>query len=136
VVATHQTLADEGPTVWTYYRPFAGMDPDAARRQLASTDHATFCDAILSDLGRAHDGLERLVERIDVWRWGHAMIRATPGFIWGPGRSRAAEPFGRVHFAHSDLSGLPLFEEAQFHGVRAAEEVLRARGRVAPSLLD
>jgi hypothetical protein len=37
---------------------------------------------------------------------------------------RAAEPIGNVHFAHSDLSGFSLFEEAQYRGVAAAEQVL------------
>jgi hypothetical protein len=127
VVATHQALVDGGPTIWTYYQPFVDGDPRAARERLAAADHAGFCDAILADLGRAHRGLEPLVERIDVWRWGHAMVRPSPGFIWGPDRRRAAEPYGRVHFAHSDLSGLALFEEALDHGVRAAEEVTLAR---------
>jgi protoporphyrinogen oxidase len=128
VVATHQALRDSGPTVWTYYQPFIDHDPRAGRERLAAADHAGFCDAILGDLGRAHAGLEDCVERIDVWRWGHAMIRPRPGFIWGPGRRRAAEALGRVHFAHSDLSGLALFEEAFDQGIRAAEEVRAARG--------
>ncbi len=136
VVATHQTLADSGPTIWTYYQPLVDRDPSDARRRLAAGDHASFCDAILADLGRAHDGLERTVERIDVWRWGHAMVRPTPGLIWGDARRRAAEPIGRVHFAHSDLSGLALFEEALYHGARAAEEVVRMQGRDVATLID
>jgi hypothetical protein len=40
---------------------------------------------------------------------------------------------GGVHFAHADSAGLPLFEEAQDAGVRAAEAILFARGvRFAP----
>ena len=68
-----------------------------------------------------------LTERIDVMRWGHAMIRPRPGFQWGAARERAAEPLGAIHFAHTDLSGIALFEEALYHGVRAAEEALAAR---------
>jgi hypothetical protein len=34
-----------------------------------------------------------------------------------------------VHFAHSDLSAIPLFEEAQARGVAAAEAALRGLGR-------
>jgi hypothetical protein len=37
-----------------------------------------------------------------------------------------------VHFAHSALSGVALFEEAQHHGVRAAEEVFEEVGRPIP----
>ncbi len=131
VVATHQTLVDTGPTIWTYYRPFIDPDPRVAREQLAAADHRAACDAVLADLGRAHDDLETFVDRIDVWRWGHAMIRPVPGFIFGESRIRAAAPFGRLHFAHSDLSGLALFEEALDHGVRAADEVLAARRGLA-----
>jgi hypothetical protein len=136
VVATHQTGADLGPTIWTWYHAFADEDPVAARLKLQALDQATIADAILTDLGRAHHGLEAALERIDVWRWGHAMIRPTPGFLWGASRRRAAEPLGRVHFAHSDLSGLALFEEALDHGVRAAETVARALGREVSSLRD
>ena len=127
VVATHQTLRDQGPTVWTYYLPMVDPDPLQARRRLEAQDHASFCDAILGDLGRAHEDLEECLERVDVWRWGHAMIRPTVGFLWGQAREQAAAPVGHVHFAHSDLSGLALFEEAFDQGLRAAQEVVARR---------
>jgi hypothetical protein len=60
-------------------------------------------------------------------RWGHAMIRPRPGFVWGGARAAAARPYRGVYFANADLSGVGLFEEAFYHGVRAAEEVLAAR---------
>jgi len=127
VVATHQTLADLGPTIWTYYLPLVSQDRARVRRELQRLDHALCCDAIVSDLRRAHQGLEDAIERIDVWRWGHAMVSPRPGFIWGGARERAAESIqDRVFFGHSDLSGLALFEEAQDHGVRAAEAALRS----------
>ena len=48
-----------------------------------------------------------------------------------PDASAAArQPFRNIHFANTDLSGIPLFEEAFDHGLRAAEEVLRARSGV------
>jgi protoporphyrinogen oxidase len=128
VVATHQALRDSGPTIWTHYHPLCDADPRQARGKLAALDHPSICDAILTDLERAHEGLDGAVQRIDVWRWGHAMIRPVPGFIWGAARRRAAEPVGRVQFAHSDLSGLPLFEEAFDRGLAAAEAVLAGPG--------
>jgi protoporphyrinogen oxidase len=134
VVATHQRLIDRGPTVFTYYRPLTD-DPVRARQRLSELSHADFCDAILTDLGRAHIDFEECVDRIDVWRWGHAMVRPVPGFIWSDARRKALAPAGRAHFAHSDLSGLALFEEAQDRGVRAAEAILAARGRKFASLL-
>jgi monoamine oxidase len=83
----------------------------------------------------AHPDIASCVERLDAWRWGHAMIRPRPGFVFGAERRRAREPLGDVHFAHTDLSGLPLLEEAQYHGVRAAEEILAKRGVRFESLL-
>ncbi len=117
-----------GPSVWTYYLPLTDGDPAVARKQLLETSFADAASAILADLRRGHPDLEACVMRIDAWRWGHAMVRPVPGFVFGSARRRAAEPRGAVHFAHTDLSGLPLFEEAHHHGVRAAEEVLAALG--------
>ena len=61
-----------------------------------------------------------------MWRWGHAMIEPAPGFLWGEARRRARAPIGAIHFAHTDLSGIALFEEAFHQGARAADEVADA----------
>ncbi len=127
VTATHQRGRDFGPTVWTYYLPMTDDDPAAARRRLVEPGWEDWKDAVVRDLSRAHPDLERHLRRLDVCRWGHAMVQPRVGFLFGGARRRAAEPIGRVHFAHSDLSGLALFEEAFFHGVRAADEVVGAR---------
>jgi hypothetical protein len=60
-------------------------------------------------------------------RWGHAMISPHPDFIWSGIREKAARPFGNIHFAHSDLSGIALFEEAFYHGLRAVDEILKSK---------
>ena len=128
VVATHQSLRDHGPTVWTWYRPFTGPDCDAERARLRALDWPACAHMVMDDLRKAHPDLETLVARLDVMRWGHAMVRPVPGLIWDPDFLALAAPFGHVHFAHTELSGLALFEEAQDHGLRAAEEVLHALG--------
>jgi hypothetical protein len=129
VVATHQDLRmATGASVLTYYLPFTDDDPNAARRELLATPWRDWTARILADLSSAHPNIEALVSRVDIMLWGHAMIRPTPGFIWGEARCRAAEPYGAVTFAHSDMSGLSLFEEAQYRGVVAAEDWLREGG--------
>ena len=128
VVSTHQRALDHGPTVITYYYPLLDADARVGRRRLLQTDYAGWADVALSDLEQAHPDIRHLTERIEIMRWGHAMIRPRPGFIWGRDRQRALQPYRGVHFAHSDLGGIALFEEALDHGVRAAEEVLVARG--------
>ncbi|MDB4932281.1 MAG: hypothetical protein JWM10_4765, partial [Myxococcaceae bacterium] len=133
VVNSHQRLVDHGPTDWSYYYPLCEA-PAAARRRLLSLDRARWADVALSDLERAHPGLRGLVERVDVMRWGHAMVRPTPGLRSSEHRRAAMQPRDGVHFAHSDLSAMALFEESFDHGVRAAEEVLAARGVAHASL--
>ena len=127
VVATHQTGKDYDSSVWTYYRPFVEGPPAEARRTLLSAEWSHWADAVVADLGRAHPDLAGLIENMDVWRWGHAMVRPTVGLLRGAALRAAREPWGRIHFAHTDLSGLALFEEAQYWGVRAAETILRER---------
>ncbi len=125
VVATHQRSVDRGPTVFTYYYPLCDHDPRTARSRLLETDWSGWADVALTDLSRAHPDIRNLIERLDVMRWGHAMIRPRPGFIWGPARREGAKPFRSIHFAHSELSGVALFEEAFDVGLRTADEVLR-----------
>ncbi len=123
VVATHQRGRDHGPTVFTYYYPLCDDDPRAARARLLATDWRGWADIVLTDLSRAHPDIYNLVERLDVMRWGHAMIRPRTGFVWGTARKEGAKPFRSIHFAHSELSGVALFEEAFDVGLRAANEV-------------
>jgi glycine/D-amino acid oxidase-like deaminating enzyme len=132
VVATHQTGRDYGPTVLTYYLPFVDDDPAAARRRMLATPWEDWVERILADLGRAHPGLRELVENVDVYLWGHAMVRPRPSFLWSPALAASARPLGRLRFAHTDLSGMALFEEAQHWGVRAAVEILEMEGRRVP----
>jgi len=128
VVATHQQLDDFGPTEWTYYRPFAAEEPAAARKTLLEASWRHWVQAVVADLSRAHPDLPGLLTRVDVWRWGHAMVRPVVGLMRGGALEAARQPLGRVHFAHTDLSGMALFEEAQHWGVAAAEAVLQDRG--------
>jgi hypothetical protein len=128
VVATHQRGLDRGPTVFTYYYAMCDPDPRAARSKLLSMDWRSCADVALADLSRAHNDIRSLSERLDVMRWGHAMIRPHPGFIWSPARKAAAKPYRGIHFANTDLSGVALFEEAFHHGLRAADEVLASYG--------
>lgn len=131
VVAGHQVERqwEAGPTVATWYYPFAGEEPREARGRMLGAGYAEWEELVLADLLRPHPGLGALAERLEVMRWGHAMVRPTPGLLWGGARQEAQRPVGAVHFAHSDLGGMALFEEACHFGVAAAEEVLAALGR-------
>ena len=136
VVATHQNLRmAPGPSVLTYYLPLTAPTPETARTWMLERSWNDWVSLILADLAQAHPEIESLVTHVDVMLWGHAMIRPVPGFVWGEARRRAAEHHGAIRFAHSDMSGISLFEEAQYHGVRAAEQVMRELGHAHPSSL-
>ncbi len=138
VVATHQSprMDERGPTVLTWYLPLAGLDTKAERQKVLSAGYADWEGLVMADMRAAHPGITEQARRLEVMRWGHAMVRPVPGFMWGPARFAAQESLGDVlHFAHSDLGGMALFEEANWFGVRAAEKVLKGLGRAAPSWL-
>lgn len=122
VTATHQKGIDYGPTVLTYYYPMC-EDPNG-RTTLFNHDWKQLADVCLTDLARVHNDIYELTERIDIMRWGHAMISPRPNFIWSGVREKAMKPYRNIHFAHTDLSGVALFEEAFYHGLRAAGEIL------------
>lgn len=124
VVSTHQTPRERGPTVWTYYLPFTAASAVEARRQLESLTWSEASGLVVAELSRCHPDFRTHVRRIEVLKWGHGMARPEVGSLFGGGREAAARPLGPVHFAHADLSGMGLFEEAFSHGTRAAREVL------------
>ena len=124
VVATHQALLQvQRRTVLTYYWPLCDQSPEDARRAALARDLSEWQAMVLAELLAVHPELEGMVERIDVWLWGHGMIRPTPGAIWGAQRAAACVHAPPVFFAHSDMSGISIFEEANERGVRAAEAV-------------
>ena len=126
VDATHQSLQTHiDRTVWTFYWALADGLPAQNRQHLLDKDWTYWKEAILHDLERVHPDIRRCVSRIDVMRMGHAMIRPTVGSIFSNERRQLMRREGRLFFANSDLSGISIFEEAQYHGVLAAEAALR-----------
>ncbi|CAI9400171.1 hypothetical protein ANOBCDAF_00430 [Pleomorphomonas sp. T1.2MG-36] len=125
VVATNQQL-DAKPlsTVLTAYWPLSHATPADARQEALGRNLDEWQHLFADDLISIHPELSGHIRSIDVCIWGHAMIRPVPGFIWGDARKRAQQPLGRVAFAHSDLSGISIFEEAYTRGVHAAEHIL------------
>ncbi|MEO7653900.1 MAG: FAD-dependent oxidoreductase, partial [Bryobacteraceae bacterium] len=132
VVATHQSLSRRvDRTVWTYYWALAEGTPADNRRLLLEKDWNYWQEAILNDLGRVHPDIRQCVSRIDIMRMGHAMIRPSVGFLTSPERKSLAthRRDANVWFANADLSGISIFEEAQYRGVEGALAALRYLGR-------
>jgi hypothetical protein len=131
VVATHQSLRarDTGPTVWTYYWALATRDTATERMVLHKSTWSDWVERIMMELSVAHPNIRRCVTHVDMVRLGHAMVRPTIGFLGADARRVPQWAPRNIHLAHSDLSGLSLFEEAQYRGVVAADAVLAAQHR-------
>ena len=132
VVATHQDLRQYvRETVITYYWPLSETEPKDARKVALTRSLEDWQGYVTRDLLRVHPELVGHVENIDVRVWAHAMIRPTPGFIWGEVRTKAGAHRPPLFFAHSDLSGVSIFEEAYCRGSEAGR--LAAKHLTAPT---
>jgi predicted NAD/FAD-dependent oxidoreductase len=128
VDAMHQsTRAVAGATVLTAYWALGGNTPEqlaAQRARLLSEPWSAWSQAIVQDLARLHADLPEKLLRVDLMRYGHAMSIPLPGLRSSAALAALASPQRRVHFAHSDLSGYSVFEEALYQGTRVARQVL------------
>lgn len=130
VSATHQSLRTRiDKTVWTHYWALAGADPRQVRRDLLASSWENWRDRVLQDIQRAHPKIQEWVQRVDIFRNGHAMSRPGVGLRNSQDLRRLREGLAGLQFAHADLSGFSIFEEAQYWGVRAAERTLARIGR-------
>jgi protoporphyrinogen oxidase len=130
VVATHQSLRMQTPrTIWTYYWALAEGSPRENRFWLQQQTWESLAARVLADLRKAHPDIDGCVSRVDIMRLAHGMIRPTVGFLTAASRVRLQEGEDGLFFAHSDVAGLSLFEEAHEGGVRAADQALKRLGR-------
>jgi hypothetical protein len=128
ISSSHQRATYGGPTVLTWYEALTGP-PAEARRALAARGLAEEQAHVLEALAPAHADLRARLRRLDVLHWGHGTVRPVVG-LHRPGALDALwAPRDGVVAAHTDLSGLSLFEEALWHGVTAAESLLRPAER-------
>lgn len=127
VVSTHQDIrvAPSATTVFTAYRALADRTPAAARRWMDRASPAEIGELASADLRAVYGWrLAPCVERVDITLRGHAMATPVPGTLGNRGLAALREADGRILFAHADLSGYSVFEEAAWWGWRAAERIL------------
>lgn len=117
------------PQVLLWDVPLSHLAPDAARALMASRDLAGWQAEVRAELLAIHPELDGAITRIDLWRWGQAMVRPAPGFLTDPARLAAERGAPPLFAAHSDVSGLSSFAEAHYRGVMAAEAALGHLGQ-------
>lgn len=86
---------------------------------LADGAAAAWGRRVVDDLAVAHPDLPAKVGRVDLMRYGHAMSIPQPGVRSHPTLAALARLDGPLAFAHADLAGYSVFEEAFTHGTRA-----------------
>lgn len=128
VVSTHQDLRAARPahTVFTTYRTLADSPPADTRRWLQTADAHALFETVMTDLDQVYDPVElwRHAAAMEITVRGHGMAIPAPGFLSNPGLAALRAADGPLLFAHADLSGYSVFEEAAWWGDLAARRIL------------
>ncbi|MGV7211028.1 NAD(P)-binding protein [Oxalobacteraceae bacterium A2-2] len=124
VVSTHQDIRVRPPerSVFTSYVALSDRKAGSARHWMASARPEELLALASADLQAAYGKqFASCVERIDITLRGHAMAAPWPHFRSNAGMQALREADGPILFAHADLSGFSVFEEAAWWGCRAAQ---------------
>jgi hypothetical protein len=126
VYAQHQTLNQvQEKKVITYYYSFSSGDLKKTRKEIYKKDKEYWKQVVFDDLKIAHQDIEEYTEEMEVFILGHGMISPVPDFIFGKAKENAAKNIeNRIYFAHTDLSGISIFEEAFHQGINAVNQIL------------
>ena len=131
VDAMHQSLRPvAGPTVLTWYTAL----PPAERLGLRDQPWRVWAARVVAELSSLHPDLPWRLRRVDLTRHGHAMAIPLPGqHASASARAALRGGGGRVRFAHADLAGYSVLEEAFTAGCEAAQAAPRSAGIVGPA---
>ena len=76
VFANHQDITTrETPVVLTYYNALAENAPTVSRSLLYQATATEWSDKIVRDLEAMHPGISNEILSMDIWPWGHGIIR-------------------------------------------------------------
>lgn len=115
----------------TLYQPILSKDEELreSRAWLASRTVAELAQQSIAHLEGMHPKIGAQIRRVDVARWGHAMVRPTPGRLFSPSAHAPRQAVGKIIPCGTDLAGLPIFEEA-FYGAIDAVDAAFGRGTI------
>ena len=125
VNASHQRLRvvpERHPVLTSYYALAQYPSPEVARQFLEEAPAQTLLDLATQELRSVYGTrFSRSVQAAMLYLHGHAMAIPSPGFLSQP--APPTQP--GLHFAHADLSGYSVFEEASDWGIQAALNVIK-----------
>lgn len=127
VEATHQQINQlKTKNVLSYYLPLTEGTAKDERTIAQKRSFEDWVQIIKDDLSAAHSNFNQKVKNIDVWVWGHGMISPQINFVHGDIKKQMQQPIDdKIFFAHTDLSGISIFEEAFYQGIKAAKAILQ-----------
>ena len=115
----------EEKKVLTYYLPLCDKEPRLSRLAAYTRTYEQWLDIVIPELEQMHPEITAHIESIEFWLWGHGMISPSVNYLWGNTRKNAGVPINnKIFFAHTDLSGVSIFEEAFHQGIHAAQQVI------------
>jgi spermidine dehydrogenase len=139
-VAGNETFGPDSPTVLTLKVLFAkpglpiGEQGARGRAELFATSFAQYERAFRQQLGDMFGGHgfdpRRDIAGIILNRWGHAYVNPQPGFFFGVDGQPAPrdvlrnQPFGRITFANTDLSGAMDHRNSILEADRAVKQLV------------
>lgn len=129
VVATHQQIRVAKPerTIFTAYTTLHHDTPQKVRQWLLDAQIDDLLPLAAQDLLTVYGKrLWRHVSHVDIVVRAHAMSSPSVGYLDAPLLQKLRSHRSRIVFAHSDLSGYSVFEEAMYWGVQAAQHILEA----------
>jgi monoamine oxidase len=118
VDAMHQRFRPHaGPTVLTSYWAL----PQTQRAALLNEPWRVWAQRVVDELAHTHPDAPHKLREARLMRYGHAMSIPLPGVRSSAALAALRAQRGRVRFAHADLAGYSVFEEAYTLGCLAAQ---------------
>ena len=111
--------------VITYYYSFSSNDIKKDRKELLKKPIEHWKELVLSDLKIAHPDIDQYISAIEIHRIGHGMISPVPNFLKSKSLKEASKNIdNKIFFAHSDLAGISIFEEAFHQGINIVNKIV------------
>lgn len=127
VTATQQLIRAARPprSVFTAYHSFADQAPESARAWMQNASVHELLDVGIQDVIKVYGtDLWPCVAGVEIMMRGHAMSAPVTGYLSQKGLIALRDADQKVMFAHSDLSGYSIFEEASWWGWQAAGRMI------------
>jgi len=128
VHARHQSLRShiDTKTVLTLYWPLfdKSMTASEVRKKIANMKWQDWAPRVEAEFESMHPGIASSIEKMDIKIYGHAMIGPRVGRMKQVLSQSTKSISDNIYYAHTDNSGMSLFEEAHYWGLKTAKDIL------------